>query len=185
MPTICEILGAPIPHGVQGRSLWPLLLGEDYPREEFRSIYATVGVGGLYYEASDNVPFFLPDGPRASAAARAHHEGFGFDELNKVTMSGLQNMVRMGDWKLIFDMMGYGQIYHLPWDPCELKNLFGHPSAAAVQGSLMAELLMWTIRTQDSLPTGRQDVKYQTKWSTVHNWYAPYRHGTAPEAFIP
>jgi hypothetical protein len=142
-------------------------------------------VGGLYYEASDQVPFFLPDGPRASAAARAHPEGFGFDELNKVTMSGLQKMVRMGDWKLIFDMMGYGQIYHLPSDPCELKNLFGDTSAAAVQGSLMAELLMWAIRTEDSLPTGPQGVKYQTKWSRVHNWYASYRHGTVPEAFIP
>jgi hypothetical protein len=49
----------------------------------------------------------------------------------------------------------------------------------------MAELLMWTIRCQDSLPTGPQNWKYQTKWPKKHNWYAPYRHGTAPEAFIP
>jgi hypothetical protein len=94
-------------------------------------------------------------------------------------------MVRMGDWKLIYDMMGYGQVYHLPSDPCELKNLFGHPSAAKEQMELMAELLMWTIRAQDSLPTGAQNVKYQTKWPAAHNWYAPYRHGTAPEAYIP
>jgi hypothetical protein len=40
----------------------------------------------------------------------------GYDELNKVTQSGLQKMVRMGDWKLIYDMMGYGQLYHLPLD---------------------------------------------------------------------
>lgn len=177
--------GAPIPHGVQGRSLWPLLQGKSYPKEEFRSIYSTVGLGGLYYTADDKVPVFLPDGPRASARARAHPHEFGFDECNKVTQSGTQKMVRMGDWKLIYDMMGYGQLYHLPSDPCELKNLFGHPNAAADQARLMSELCMWAIRTQDSLSTGPQNMKYQTKWSTEHNWYAPYRHGDAPEAFIP
>ena len=103
----------------------------------------------MYYEASDNVPYFLPDGKRAQVQ-EAHPGTAGYDELNKVTQSGLQKMVRMGDWKLIYDMMGYGQIYHLPSDPCELKNLFGHPSAAKEQMALMAELLMWTIRAQDS-----------------------------------
>jgi hypothetical protein len=50
----------------------------------------------------------------------------------------------------------------------------------------MAELAMWAIRTQDSLPTGPQNGKYQTKWSAHHNWYAPYRQaGPAPVAFIP
>jgi len=97
----------------------------------------------------------------------------------------LQKMVRMGDWKLIFDMMGYGQLYHLPSDPCELKNLYGDPSVAKEQARLMEELMMWTIRNQDSLPTGVQGNPMQTKWPAKHNWYAPYRRGTAPEPFIP
>jgi arylsulfatase A-like enzyme len=177
MPTLSEVMGAEIPHGVQGRSLWPLLQGEDYPREEFRSIYSGVGVGGLYYEKSDHIPYTI--------AERKQQESTSWDELNKVTQSGNMKMVRMGDWKLIYDMMGYGQLYHLASDPCELKNLFGHPSAAAEQARLMSELLMWTIRCQDSLPTGPQNAKYETKWAKQHNWYAPYRHGSAPEAFIP
>jgi arylsulfatase A-like enzyme len=176
MPTLCEAMGAEIPHGVQGRSLWPILQGEDYPHDEFRSIYTGVGLGGLYYDESDHVPYSIAEGNLGPHA---------WDELNGVTQSGNAKMVRMGDWKLICDMMGYGQLYHLPSDPCELKNVFGHPSAAKEQASLMAELLMWTIRSQDSLPTGPQNRKYHTKWSTKHNWYAPYRHGTAPEAFIP
>ncbi len=184
-PTFCEILNTSIPHGVQGRSLWPLLRGEEYPREEFRSIYSTVGLGGLYYEASDQVPYYLADEARATPQALAHPETSGFDELNKVTLSGLQKMVRMGDWKLIYDMMGYGQLYHLPSDPGELKNLFGQPSVAKEQAELSLELLMWTIRAQDSLPTGPQNVKYQTKWPGQHNWYTPYRHGKGREAFIP
>lgn len=83
-PTICEALGASIPHGVQGRSLWPILQGKDYPPDEFRSIYATVGLGGLHYEATDKVPFSLGEGQR-EALERAHPGTAGYDELNKVT----------------------------------------------------------------------------------------------------
>jgi arylsulfatase A-like enzyme len=177
MPTLCEVMGTDIPHGVQGRSLWPLLQGEAFPKEEFRSIYASVGVGGLYYEASDKVPY--------AVAHEADRPGM-FDELNKVTQSGNQKMVRMGDWKLVYDMMGYGQLYNLRNDPCELKSLFGHPSVVREQAELMAELAMWIIRSQDSLPTGPQNLKYQTKWPTQHNWYAPYRHnGSPPNGYVP
>ena len=185
LPTLCEVMGAEIPHGVQGRSLWPLLQGKDYPREEFRSIYVTSGLGGLYYEASDHIPYSIAERRIHQTGEASEPYGVGWDELDKVTQSGLQKMVRMGDWKLIYDMMGYGQLYHLASDPCELTNLFGHPSAAREQAQLFAELLMWTIRSQDNLPTGPQNTKYQTKWSRQHNWYAPYHHGTAPEAFIP
>ena len=79
-------------------------------------------------------------------------------------------MVRMGDWKLSFDMMGSGQLYNLATDPYELKNLYGKPSAAATQMRMLAELLAWTIRTQDTLPTAR----YQAKWA-ARNWYARYK----------
>ncbi len=186
-PTLCEAMGLPIPHGVQGRSLWPLLQGQAYPTEEFRSIYATVGLGGLFYEEADHVPLTVSQGPDTAKAPRGDGAAYqtGYDELNKVTLSGLQKMVRMGDWKLIYDMMGYGQLYHLPTDPCELKNLFGTPGVAKQQSALLAELLMWTMRAQDTLPTGEMGVKYQTKWPAEHNWYASQRHGTAPEAFVP
>ncbi|HVI98849.1 MAG TPA: sulfatase-like hydrolase/transferase [Sphingomonas sp.] len=173
MPTLCEAMGAAIPQGVQGRSLLPLLRGEAFPADEFRSITAQSGVGGLYYDEKDDIP--------VSISLRDKH----WDELNGVTQSGNAHMVRMGDWKLVYDMMGYGQLYNLADDPCELTNLFGQPQHAAEQAKLMAELTMWTIRNQDSLPTGPQNDKYRTKWARPHNWYAPYRHGTAPVAFIP
>lgn len=185
MPTFCEAMGAEIPHGVQGRSLWPLLLGQQYPQEEFRSIYATAGLGGLYYQQSDDIPYKSASLSTGNAGAVDPTYGIGWDELNKVTQSGMQKMVRMGDWKLIYDMMGYGQLYDLSTDPGELKNRFNDPAASKKQQELMAELLMWTIRTQDSLPTGPQNAKYQTKWSKQHNWYSPYREQPPDTAFIP
>jgi arylsulfatase A-like enzyme len=184
MPTLCEAMGAEIPHGVQGRSLWPMLTGQQYPKEEFRSIYSTVGLGGLYYQQRDHIPY------RSATLFRPGEKvdpvyGIGWDELNKVTQSGLQKMVRMGDWKLIYDMMGYGQLYDLASDPCELNNRFNDPAAAEKQHELMAELLMWTIRSQDSLPTGPQNAKYQTKWPEKHNWYSPYREAPPESPFVP
>ena len=177
MPTLCEIMGADIPHGVQGRSLWPLLQGQDFPPEEFRSIYSGVGVGGLYYDEHDNIPLSIVHDP-----ARPHM----FDELNMVTQSGNQKMVRMAEWKLIYDMMGYGQLYNLKEDPCELRNLFNKAETSSIQAQLMTELAMWLIRVQDALPTGPQNRKYQTKWPREHNWLAPYRHGgPAPTPYIP
>jgi hypothetical protein len=170
-------MGSEIPHGVQGRSLWPLLQGEKYPVDEFRSIYSGVGVGGLYYEESDNIPTSISHDPARPES---------YDELNKVTLSGNQKMVRMADWKLIYDMMGYGQLYNLRNDPCERNNLFDQTAVASIHGQLMAELAMWVIRSQDSLPTGPQNGKYQTKWPREHNWIAPYRHGeTFPSSYIP
>jgi hypothetical protein len=105
--------------------------------------------------------------------------------LNKVTQSGNAAMVRMGEWKLIYDMMGYGQLYHLPSDPLELDNRFGQSDVGETQSQHMGELAMWTLRTQDSLPTGPQNAKCQTKWGRPHNWYEPHRKAPAGTAYIP
>jgi arylsulfatase A-like enzyme len=165
MPTLCEALGVAIPRGAQGRSLWPMLTNREYPKEEFRSIYSEVGFGGMYYEASDHVPYSI-----AEFRSKAPDSKLGFDELDKVTQSGNLKMVRKGEWKLYFDMMGNGELYHLPSDPFELQNRFGDASAASERNDLMAELLEWTIRTEDDLPI----AAYETKWPK-RNWYVPYR----------
>jgi hypothetical protein len=84
-------------------------------------------------------------------------------------------MVRMGEWKLYFDMMGYGELYHLPSDPYELQNRYSDDSVTTKRNELMAELLRWTIRTEDDLPI----AAYKTKWPK-RNWYARYRRGGPP-----
>jgi len=169
MPTICEALGVPIPHGAQGRSLWPMLRGQSYPKEEFRSVYSEVGFGGMYYDEDDHVPY-------STAHLRPPgSEKLGFDTLNAVTQSGNLKMVRMGEWKLLFDMMGNGELYNLSSDPYELTNLFENGSFSAERDRLLQELLVWTIRTQDDLPI----AAYKTKWPS-RNWYAPYRRGLPP-----
>lgn len=162
MPTICDMIDAPLPDGAQGRSLKPLLLGEDYPKEEFISAYAEHGFGGLHYTADDE---FDPAEDGLTA-------GVAFDELNGWSQSGAMRMARRGDWKLVFDMQGNGQLYDLSQDPFELDNLFDKPEKAVIQRDMLAELLAWTLRVQDPLPHPRRRYKFK---SDPRNYWSPYR----------
>ncbi len=157
-PTICEMVGEEIPVGVQGRSLWPMLTGASYPTEEFRSVYAESGFGGLPYTEDDAYPLHFS------------HEGQSFDELNSFTQSGNTKMVRMGQWKLLYDVLGRGELYDLSRDRAELNNRYDDPALANIRSRLLEELLTWTIRTEDDLPNAQYVAKRDK-----HNWYAPYR----------
>jgi arylsulfatase A-like enzyme len=163
-PTLCEAIGAPLPRGVQGRSLWPLLQGRDYPRAEFESIYSEVGFGGMHYDDGDKIEPNWGTIPGVPGAIPS------FDELNPVTQSGNVKMIRKGDWKLNWDMMGAGELYNVARDYYELTNLFNDPDSRAIRDQLIADLLTWTIRTQDDLPV----AAYPPKWP-ARNWYARYR----------
>jgi len=149
MPTLCDAIGADPPAGVQGRSLWPMLTGQDYCKDDFRSAYVEQGVGGAHVTADD-----VDYEPAQDGFAPATEDHWGnFDELNTVTQSGHMRMVRKGDWKLIVDMTGAGQLYHLADDPAELNNLYDQPDVAAIQADLLQELLTWTLRVSDTLPS--------------------------------
>lgn len=153
LPTLCEAVGAPIPFGVQGRSLWPMLTGDPYPAEEFASIYGEYGFGGLFYGANERPPLHFP------------YAGRQFDELNTVTQSGNTKMLRRGQWKLVYDSRGCGELYDLSADPAELANRFADPALAEIRAELVAELLRWTIRTDDDLPAAAYTPK-----RAAHNW---------------
>jgi len=147
MPTLCEAIGQDLPPGVQGRSLWPMLTGKDWPAEEFDSAYCEHGYGGLYVTDEDDLT------PQQEGAI---NDGCTFDCLNSWTQSGAMRMVRKGDWKLLYDMLGQGQLYHLADDPAELNNRFGDPAVAAKRAELLGDLLASVLRTQDPLPLPRK-----------------------------
>jgi arylsulfatase A-like enzyme len=162
MPTLCDMIGAELPPGVQGRSLWPLLTGQPYPAEEFATAYAEHGFGGLHYTADD------PFDPTEDGLT----PGVAFDELNGWSQSGTLRMLRWRDWKLMFDMQGRGQLYNLKTDPLELCNLWDEPAAADVRHQMVADLLAWTLRVQDPLPYPRRRYRFKRD---RRNYWAPYR----------
>jgi arylsulfatase A-like enzyme len=145
MSTLCELLGVPLPDGVQGRSLWPLLSGKAYPAKEFSSMIVMQGMGGLDYTSIQALDPY-------KEGTLSHKSPRFFDELNSWTQSGVLRMVRKDDWKLVYNVQGRGEMYHLKDDPAELHNLFGVPAHQAKQMELIQELLAWELRTQDTLP---------------------------------
>lgn len=150
MPTLCEAARIPLPDGVQGRSLWPMLTGRDYHAEEFASAYVEQGFGGLHYTANEDLDP-TKDGLRKSVDGKWG----GYDCLNSWTQSGQMRMIRKGDWKLAFDMEGRGQLYDLAKDPSELANLYDSPEHASKCRELLADLLAWRLRVEDPLPLPR------------------------------
>ena len=136
------------------------MTGQPYPEADFTSAYSELGFGGLHYTADD------PYDP--------HEDGLssmvGFDELNGWSQSGTMRMIRKGDWKLIIDMQGTGQLYHLADDPVELVNLYDQPEYAAVQQELLTDLIVWMLRVQDPLPHPRRRYQFKTPphgyWTT-------------------
>jgi arylsulfatase A-like enzyme len=144
-PTFCEVVGVDIPEGVQGRSLWPLLTGKSYPENEFMAVYAELGFGGEAYTSADTLDPYLEG---AVGPGR-------FDELNTWTQSGSRRMLRMGDWKIEFDMDGEGSLYYLKNDPSEIKDLWNEPKYKSQKENLLSELLRRTIRFQDDYPYPR------------------------------
>ena len=159
MPTACEIMGQPIPHGVQGRSLLDMLEGRDYPSGEFRSILSEHGFGGQYITENDDPGKF--NDPEAVERAPF------YDELNTWSQSGHSCMVRMGDWKYICDMHGQAQLYNLARDPWELNNLAGNARYAHRELQMARELLRWTVAADDPIPEPR---KSYTQKRFRHNY---------------
>ncbi len=148
---------------MQGRSLWPLLTGGAYPHEEFASVYAEHGFGGLHYTPQDTLD---------PVQEGALNPAVSFDELNSWSQSGTMRMLRKGDWKLVFDMQGKGQLYHLVQDPGELQNLYGRRNVAEIQQQLLADLMAWILRIQDPLPLPRRRYVMKTD---PRNYWSPYR----------
>ena len=161
-PTVCEIIGEPIPVGVQGRSLWPILTGEPYPEEEFASVMAQDGYGGMYYTKADGTDY-RNEGATGSPG--------WFDELNTWSQSGTMRMLRCGDWKLVCDMDGNAWLYNVRSDPSETDNLAGKATYKDICASMTAKLLQWELATQDPLPLPRQRYRFKRN---MHNYlFAP------------
>ncbi len=184
-PTLIEAAQCQIPDSMQGRSLWQILQGNDIPENEFESTYSEYGVGGSFH----SMKYY-----------REHKEeldkqNMHFD-LHHVAVSGVMRMVRMGDYKLIFDFDNRAELYHVVLDPSEKQNLFGNQKYKKVQDLLMSELLKWCLRAQDPAvmrenhcmnPIDRLIDRHHYHKGTEYKQYdrySPLTKGRADESYI-
>lgn len=163
MPTICSIVGYPLPDGVIGRSLWPMLQGKEYPKADFASVVAQYGFGGRDYTSIDQINPYK-DGCLTKGKV-------DFLELNSYAGSGFLRLLRKDDWKLIYNMQGNGRLYHLSEDPAEVNDLFQDERYKDKKLELIQDLLAWELRSQDPLPMPRRRYIYR---GDPHNYWTPY-----------
>lgn len=133
-PTILDLAGVPIPSGMQGRSLRPLLHGAP-PTDWRRSIYYT------YYENSW--------AEMQKGAARSD-PSFQYLTPHRVVP---HRGVRTERHKLIeyYGEGDYCELFDLQSDPHELRNLYGDPAQAPLTAQLRQELTRLRAQYQDSV----------------------------------
>jgi len=141
-PTLLEMVGAPVPPAVQGRSFWPLLCGGQYaPRTEifseknFHDCYdpiRCIRTDRYKYIRSfaDGPDLPLPSDIQASIAS--NH------------LAGKPARPRPQE-----------ELYDLREDPWEQNNLAGSPEMASIQQDLKARLWAWMQQTDDPILEGK------------------------------
>jgi arylsulfatase A-like enzyme len=167
-PTICEAVGLPIPAGVQGRSLWPILTQSgtgSSSDHEFESMIAEQGYGGLPLDPGEN-----PDLETWSSG----FAGILFHELGPYTQSGSSRVIWRGNWKLVVDGLGAGELYNLADDPAELLNRYDDRACVQVRAGLYAELAQRMVQFQPVNPDPHFPDHTGVELSLPeHNWWHP------------
>ena len=98
MPTVLDLFGQEKPGWVQGRSLLPAARDTKHPGREF---------------TISTLPFANP-GDRVRSV----------DNVSRPLTAGLVTTVTAGDWSLLYSVeAGMSELYHLPSDPGQQKDL--------------------------------------------------------------
>jgi len=163
LPTICDMLGIPIPFGAQGKSIAPLLTGGPKPLGEYDIAYAESGYGGQYWTDEDELNV-ITEG--ASIQWRT------FDELNTWTQCGQVRMVRKGDYKIQVDMQGTGYLYNLAKDPYEVNNLWECPGHISAKAEMLTVLAAEIMRVEGTIPAPHR--RYRVKRHPKGFWRQKY-----------
>lgn len=142
LPTILQIVGAPIPDNVQGHSFLPLLTGVDHLART--AIYAEKTVHTYY------------DPMRAIRTERFKYiRNFEIAPRVEVPTDVQRGAIFRADPGRYHDVQHWPvELYDLSTDPWEQQNLAGNPAYGTVENWLESRLWSWMIQTRDPLLTG-------------------------------
>ena len=141
-PTICELIGAPKPARLTGRSFLPVLRGEQ--KEINEEIFAEVSYHAAY---------------EPKRAVRTHRYKYirRFGDYTKPVLPNCDD----GPSKTVWLEYGWGRqevpredLYDLVFDPEENHNLASDPGSAVVLKEMRGRLDAWMQRTNDPLLKG-------------------------------
>ena len=145
-PTVLDLLGVtPEPEwGIHGTSLVEQMNGGQ--SKDF--VFADGGhEDAMIRRFNTPVTHTLADGTSVLAT-----EGKQLTYSEEPESMSRTKMVRSRDWKLVVRLAGGNELYHLPSDPFEMNNLYGHPEHATISAHLMEALVLWSLRTDTDRP---------------------------------
>jgi arylsulfatase A-like enzyme len=142
-PTLCELLHIESPAWLQGKSLLPLVSGEETEINE--EIFGEVTYHSAYEPQRairtrrwKLIKRFDPEWPR--------RVGPNCDDGESKTLLSRQGWLEQ--------KLPAVQLYDLLFDPCEANNLANHPEHAEMREELEKKLDNWMHRTDDPLLNG-------------------------------
>ncbi len=141
-PTLLDLMGQPIPAGLEGMSLRPVIEGQPdlRPRDVFIEWNGhNNGLGDVIGHVS------VPQEIRDLA---------GMDEIVSAITDPVRTVITPDGWKFNCSPRGEHELYNLNDDPIETDNLAG-PDTAPLMGALADRIRAWQARTGDdvALPT--------------------------------
>ena len=142
LPTLLEAAGAPVPAGIQGRSLLPQLWGGDH---ESRGAIFAEKTFHSYYD------------PMRCIRTDRHKFIRNFETAFAVEVPGdIQRgeIFRADPARYSADRTALIELYDLESDPWEQHNLAGEPSTKSLEEELSGELWAWMRETNDPLLNG-------------------------------
>ena len=124
MPTLLDLVGAPIPSRLPGKSAVPLLRGET----------------GL----SDNDVVIDWNGRDVEPNQDA--------DLHRVESPPQRGLISSDGWKLKLAVGDVNELYDLNSDPSERRNLIDDPTQIARIRDMASRIRDWQLQTEDSAP---------------------------------
>ena len=124
VPTLLDLSGSEIPDHIEGKSLRPVLRGEE--------------------DLSDNDVFIQWNG--------MGDRNLGSPDINRMVSIPWRGVVTGDRWKLNLSPGDQCELYDLNTDPAELNNLFNNPEHIDRIRQMAARIRIWQDETGDDMP---------------------------------
>lgn len=143
-PTILELCGYKIPSWMHGKSLIPIIEGDNYNHKE-----AVFCEGGVEISALKKAVHYKSD------YHKTRHPNYYWKQVLLIDYPWSlmrAKMVRTKEWKLIYRVNGVKELYDLINDPEEIYDVSNKSNNKLVIYELMETLLKWAIITETDYP---------------------------------
>jgi len=134
VPTLLDLMGKSVPGYLQGKSLVPLLKGEEPPEEDVF----------IQWNPYDFYMRWVKEDTRLATE----------DEIREAVSSRTRTVVSPEGWKLCLRDSDLPQLYNLKEDPLETTNLYPDPSNRQIIRSLAERIHRWQQQTGDTVTVG-------------------------------